>query len=155
MKDVIEILRQQIVLCTRLMELIKEQRPEIIGGRAKEASALASAMEPLMTKLMALEKKQKQLLFTLRAKDISTWLADQPESKEQAMAMLLLEKQQKLTAALKEESAVNRQFLDRNIKFIDYSVNVMTQTAAGVTYGTPEGNGGRPVQGQKMFDANI
>ena len=61
MKDVIEILRQQIVLCTRLMELIKEQRPEIIGGRAKEASALASAMEPLMTKLMALEKKQKQL----------------------------------------------------------------------------------------------
>ena len=71
------------------------------------------------------------------------------------MALQLLEKQAGLLQKLKEASGNNLQYLNKNIEYIDYNVNVMTCTAAGVTYGTPGDNGGMPIQGSKMFEANV
>ena len=66
-----------------------------------------------------------------------------------------LDKQEEILQELKGINSRNMQFLDRHSKFIDYSINVMTQTSAGVTYGTPGDNGGMPVQGRKMFDTGV
>ena len=50
---------------------------------------------------------------------------------------------------LQEAKEANKQYLDRNMKFIDFNINVMTQTEAGATYGSG------PVQGRKMFQADV
>ena len=120
MKDIIDILRQQLILCRRLLELAQAQKIELVKTDAVAARKLTSEIEPVMADINSLEKRKEELLTDLKA-----------------------------------VNSANMQYLDRHTKFIDYNINVMTQTSAGVTYGTPGDDGGMPVQGRKMFEAGV
>ena len=155
MKDIIDILRQQLVLCARLFELVKAQKKELITVNAVAASQLSREMETVMASISAVEKRKNMKLSALREDTLAQCLASQPDGPEKSFAIQLLTKQEVLLQEIKDANGNNLQYLDRNSKFIDYSINVMTQTSAGATYGTPEGYGGMPVQGVKMFEAGV
>ena len=148
MQDLIHIIRQQLVLCLRLYELTREQQNALVNTAAPAVQRLTKEIEAVVIDLNRLEKKRRDFLQQQGSRDAASWVAVQPEGLEKNMALQLLEK-------LKEASGNNLQYLNKNIEYIDYNVNVMTCTAAGVTYGTPGDNGGMPVQGSKMFEANV
>ena len=110
-------------------------------------------MEPYITKLGLLATRQRKLLNNVNIED---WLKQQPDSPEKQMSLSLLDKLMEQLAQLKLKTVVNKELLKRDIKYVDYNVNVMTQTSAGVTYGTSKSQygDGRPVQGVSMFEAN-
>ena len=155
MKDIIDILRQQLILLGRLLELAKAQKEKLVHTDAEAARKLSADMEPIMIDISSLDKRKDGIMAELHTHSLLEWLEKQPESSDKAMLQTLLNKQEDILQELKGINSRNMQFLDRYSKFIDYSINVMTQTSAGVTYGTPGDNGGMPVQGRKMFDTGV
>ena len=69
--------------------------------------------------------------------------------------MQLLKKMQKALDQLKTMAGDNRQYLEKNMGYIDYNINVLTGAAAGVTYSAAEAGGIGTVNGTKMFEVNI
>ena len=155
MKDIIDILRQQLILCRRLLELAQAQKIELVKTDAVAARKLTSEIEPVMADINSLEKRKEELLKDLKVDNLSAWVAKMPASPEKEVISTLLSKQENVLQDLKAVNSANMQYLDRHTKFIDYNINVMTQTSAGVTYGTPGDDGGMPVQGRKMFEAGV
>ena len=155
MQDLLHIIRQQLVLCLRLFELTKEQANALVHTAAPAVQRLTKEIEAVIIDLNRLEKRRQDFLRQQGCRDAAAWVDGQPEGLEKDMALQLLKKQAGLLQKLKEATGNNLQYLNKNIEYIDYNVNVITQTAAGVTYGTPGDNGGMPIQGSKMFEANV
>lgn len=153
MKEIIGIIRQRLVLITSMLKLVDEQKEALKHTDAKEISRTTKALEPYITKLGLLATRQRKLLNNVNIED---WLKQQPDSPEKQMSLSLLDKLMEQLAQLKLKTVVNKELLKRDIKYVDYNVNVMTQTSAGVTYGTSKSQycDGRPVQGVSMFEAN-
>lgn len=153
MKEIIGIIRQRLVLITSMLKLVDEQKEALKHTDAKEISRTTKALEPYITKLGLLATRQRKLLNNVNIED---WLKQQPDSLEKQMSLSLLDKLMEQLAQLKLKTVVNKELLKRDIKYVDYNVNVMTQTSAGVTYGTSKSQygDGRPVQGVSMFEAN-
>lgn len=160
MKEIIDILRQQLILTRNLKKQSDEERVALKTVKPRDVHRVSREMESMLAKLAVLEKRQTQLLNGM---DIRQWLDKQPNSPEREMAEGLLQKLWDQLLELKVVTIGNRELLKRNIEYIDYNVNVMTQTTAGVTYGAPHGSGygmsqqsgGMPVQGKKMFEAGV
>lgn len=155
MKEIIDVVRQQLVLVTRLNEVTEKNRELLVKTDAKEARKSILSMEPILTKLGALEKRQQQLLTDRGGSTLAEWIQQQAPSLEKQIAENLLGKLTEQLGRLKSRNSENLHLLERNIKFIDYNINVMTQTTAEVTYGAPQGSGGGPVQGRKIFDTGV
>lgn len=155
MRDLIQIVRRQLALCLRLLELIKAQQSALINTAAADVRRLTKEIETVIIDLNGLEGKRQDFLQKNGGGDAAAWVSRQPAGPGRDMAARLLAKQAELLQKLKEESGNSLQYLNKNMEYINYNMNVMTQTAAGVTYGAPGGSGGRPVQGDRMFEAGV
>ena len=155
MKEIIEILRQQLILCGRILEISQKQQQNLVKHAAAASGAAAAEMEPLLVSLQKSEAAKIQLLRTLGIRDLSEAIAKQPTSREKEMALRLLEKLQQVMKGLKELNGHNQELLKRNMQYIDFNINVITQATAGTTYGASGGQPAQPDGGMKMFDTNI
>lgn len=154
MKEIIDVIRQQLILTLSLTKTFEEQNEALKKGDPVGVTKNSRAVEPVITKLGLLDNRMLQLLNDDKL-DVAQWLAMQPESPEKEVAQKLLKKLTEQLNWLKKETIINHELLRREIQHVNYNVNVMTQTSAGVTYGTSHDCDGKPAQGTKMFDANI
>lgn len=155
MKEIIEVLRQELILCSRILELSKLQQKILVRNEADEARSIAAKIEPLLSNLGKVEESKRQLLRQQQCDTIVDLLAKSYRNAEREMAIRLLEKLDKDMQELKAISAQNQSLLRRNMGYIDFSINVITQTAAGTTYASSGGQSAEPSSGMKMFDTNI
>lgn len=155
MQEFIQFLRQQLVLCLRLLELSGQQREALIHTAAPAVRRLTKEIETVIIDLNLLEKKRKAFLQQQKAQNAAEWLSTQRDSLEKNMALQLVGKLEKALNQLKTVAGDNKQYLDKNMSYIDYNINVLTGTAAGVTYSAAEVGGVGTLTGTKMFEANI
>lgn len=155
MQEFIQFLRQQLVLCLRLLELSGQQREALIHTAAPAVRRLTKEIETVIIDLNLLEKKRKAFLQQQKAQNAAEWLSTQRDSLEKNMALQLVGKLEKALKQLKTVAGDNKQYLDKNMSYIDYNINVLTGTAAGVTYSAAEAGGVGTLTGTKMFEANI
>lgn len=155
MQDFIQFLRQQLVLCLRLLDLANQQKDALVHMSAQDVQRLTKEIEAVIIDLNLLGQKRQRFLQQHGAPNDAAWLAAQADGAEKHMAQKLLDKIQGALAQLKAASGDNRQYLEKNMSYIDYNVNILTGAAAGVTYNAAEAGGIGTVTGTKMFEANI
>lgn len=155
MQEFIQFLRQQLVLCLRLLELSGQQREALIHTAAPAVRRLTKEIETVIIDLNLLEKKRKAFLQQQKAQNAAEWLLTQRDSLEKNMALQLVGKLEKALNQLKTVAGDNKQYLDKNMSYIDYNINVLTGAVAGVTYSAAEAGGVGTMTGSKMFEANI
>lgn len=155
MQEFIQFLRQQLVLCLRLLELSGQQREALIHTAAPAVRRLTKEIETVIIDLNLLEKRRQAFLQQQKAQNAVEWLSTQRDSLEKNMALQLVGKLEKALNQLKTVAGDNKQYLDKNMSYIDYNINVLTGTAAGVTYSAAEVGGVGTMTGTKMFEANI
>lgn len=155
MQDFIQFLRQQLVLCLRLLDLANQQKEALVHMSAKDVQRLTKEIETVIIDLNLLSTKRQNFLKQHGVPNDAAWLAAQPDGAEKRMAQKLLDKIQGALDQLKTSSSDNRQYLEKNMSYIDYNVNILTGAAAGVTYNAAEAGGIGTVNGTKMFEANI
>ncbi len=155
MQEIIQLIRQQLVLCLRILELSSQQREALIHTAAPAVQRLTKEMEIVIMDLNRQERKRREFLTAQGASTVAEWLENQPAGLERDMAQQLLAKEAAVLERLKTASANNQQHLNNNMKYISYNINVLTGAVAGVTYGAAEAGGMATVPGTKMFEANI
>ena len=155
MQEFIQFLRQQLVLCLRLLELSGQQREALIHTAAPAVRRLTKEIETVIIDLNLLEKRRQAFLQQQKAQNAVEWLSTQRDGLEKNMALQLVGKLEKALNQLKTVAGDNKQYLDKNMSYIDYNINVLTGAVAGVTYSAAEAGGVGTLIGTKMFEANI
>ena len=156
MEEIIGILRAQLVLCKELLKLTEQQRIYLLERDQRGLTAIVSKEEDYMGKISLFERKKSKIFSDCQVEHISEFI-DRAESSDAAVMVRRLVRQlDEILGQLKEKNQRNQAILQKNIDFIDFSVNVITQTAAEPVYGKkidPLSPG--VVSQKKMFDQNI
>lgn len=156
MSDAIKLLHAQKMLGTECLEKLKTVKKALQEpGNGVSVTRAVQAMEPVLTKLSKLEKLHEEFLAKSGKKRLTAYAAELPNSGERDSVMQLLSEVQELEKRLQKELASAQALLKRKKEFVDFHINVMTQTAANETYAPPGASEVENRRGVKMFDANV
>lgn len=156
MREAIRILRQELVLCTRLAEL-QEELADCLKGHVSGngVSKTVRELECVLADISKLEGEQKALLERAGKPDLRSFLDGQSPSVEREMALRLLDQVSSQQEKLRKQSAANRLLLERSKQFVDFQMNVLSRTKANPTYGPPNAGEAEHQRGRRMFDQNV
>lgn len=154
MKRAIELLRMQLLLLGRLEDSSKALETALKKNKGDEAGRLSLEMEKI---LLSLGKAEKSADLYIKERNRKNWeevLADFRSSPEKKMARELLRRVQERLEALKAATDKNAVLLDKDVKYVNFSINVLTGASAGTTYAATaaQPGAGRAVD---MLDASV
>ena len=152
MDEAIKLLREQAILCSRLLELLGKMS-DSLKENSHDIEELVQKMDPIVTDLSRNSNKAKDFLDKSNCKTFGEFinLADNGVQKDVANRLLkqITNLQEKMAYGMK----LSAQLLVKGSEFINFNLNVLSQTSASPTYGaeakTPT-NANR-----RIFDANI
>lgn len=156
MNDAVKLARAQMTLgteCLENLQAIKKALQENSNG--KGVAHAVQAMEPALSRLGRLEKLKADFLAKSGKKHLAAYAAAIPDSEERAVVMRQLHELREMEERLQKELAATQALLKRSKEFVDFHINVMTQTAANDTYAPPGASEVENRRGIKMFDANV
>ena len=78
MQELIQFIRQQLVLCLRLLELLQQQRSALVHTEPAAVGGLTKDIEIVVIDLNRLEKQRQEFLRRHHSGDAAQWLAKQP-----------------------------------------------------------------------------
>ena len=155
MDKVIKLLREQVILCSRLSELFKNLSEALkTSTSGTSVTTSVQSIELLMSNLSKNDLNIRELLKSYKISDLKTFVENNSNSIEGNVANNLLIKLGNLQKRIRHQITNVARLLINSKKFIDYNINVMTQTVASTTYGPSNANIGN-LQKRRMFDANI
>lgn len=155
MKELIEIWRQQMVLCLNIRKLLTRQQEVLTSLDSVLLNQITAELEPLLGRLDNLQRQQEIFLSAHKAKDAAAFLKEQPVSPERILSEKLIKKIQAEIKAIRSQHDASQRLLQNNMDFIDYNINVMTQVSAGTVY-APDSSGMTPTGSRtKMFDHSV
>ncbi|MBQ1868678.1 flagellar export chaperone FlgN [Selenomonas sp.] len=156
MDEAVKLIRTQLLLSTECLERLQAIKKALKENSAGEGVTEAvRAIEPTLLKLGQLEKAMQAFLEKTGKKRMTAYAASMPDSVERDAVMRLLARIQGLDERLQRELASTQALLKRSKEFVDFHINVMTQTAANDTYAPPGAPEVENRRGIKMFDANV
>ena len=155
MEKMIKILTAQLFLCEKLLELNEKYRKNLLDRTTGHSQDLIAQQEECMGKIMALEsRKQAELKHAAAAtlEEFSERKANRTDDRLQSLNERL-----RMTAdRLKRWNHHNQELLQKNMAFIDFSINVLTNTMTDSTYAKQGNTSPHAVVSQKkMFDQKI
>lgn len=151
MTELIVMLKAQITLGRQLLSFSDLQKQYLLAGDGKNSAELTMKTEQVINKFSLLERKKQKLLqdyleCVINVEQNSTLEEDTVSQLEQRLRMIVLD--------LKEKNAENSSLLHKIIEFINFNINIMSQTVADTTY-APKGASSAAVRKKKMFDQTI
>jgi flagellar biosynthesis/type III secretory pathway chaperone len=153
MREAIKVIRKQMLLNTRLLELFEALREALrTDTSGKSVSRAVQQMEPLLSEFAKLEREQQKFLGERQKNNMWEFVQAQPSSVERDVALRLLQQLGDVQQRLRSESEESRLLLARSKEFVDFHMNVLSETQAGTTYGPQDAERER---GMRLFDQNV
>ena len=154
MKRAIDLLRVQLLLLGRLADSSKAMEEALKKNKGDEAGRLALEIEKTLLSLGKAEKASDQYI---KEKNKNNWdevLADFLPSPEKKMARDLLDRIYERLEGLKRATDKNAVLLDKDVRYVNFSINVLTGASAGSTYAASaaQPGAGRAID---MLDASV
>ena len=134
MKRAIDLLRVQLLLLGRLADSSRAMEETLKKNKGDEAGRLALEIEKTLLSLGKAEKASDQYI---KEKNKNNWdevLADFLPSPEKKMARDLLDRIYERLEGLKRATDKNAVLLDKDVRYVNFSINVLTGASAGTTY---------------------
>ncbi len=155
MEEMLHLLEEELSLCNKLNEAAEKQRMALkdnLDGQA--AGGTAQVVNRLLETLAALEKKKEDFLNRAEAPTMMEAIRRQPYSSDKQRARKLLKDVDETLRELKRLCFTNQSLLERDMDYLNFNINVMTQAQAGPGYAAPE-QAPKAVQGRKLFDQSV
>ncbi len=154
MKRAIDLLRVQLLLLGRLADSSRAMEETLKKNKGDEAGRLALEIEKTLLSLGKAEKASDQYI---KEKNKNNWdevLADFLPSPEKKMARDLLDRIYERLEGLKRATDKNAVLLDKDVRYVNFSINVLTGASAGTTYAASaaQPGAGRAID---MLDASV
>ena len=156
MNDAIRLLRAELLLMQECLD--KLQRIKVIlqeNTNGAEVEAAVQAIQPILAKLSLLDTRKREFLQRVGKTRMTAYAADQPDSVERNTVLHLLQQVQRSERSMRKELDDAKELLKRSKQFVDFHINVITQTAANDTYVPPGAAELENRRGVRMFDTNI
>ena len=155
MREAIKVIRKQMLLNTRLLELFEALREALrTDTSGKSVSRAVQQMEPLLSEFAKLEREQQKFLGERQKNNMWEFVQAQPSSVERDVALRLLQQLGDVQQRPRSESEESRLLLARSKEFVDFHMNVLSETQAGTTYGPQDAERERE-RGMRLFDQNV
>lgn len=155
MDKVIKILREQMILCRRLIDIFNGLNTAFKNNTSGlDITSSVQAMEPIMKDLSKNDIKIQEFLKSEKVNDLKTFIESQPDSIERNVADRLINQVSNLQNQLRHKTVMAASLLVNSKAFIDFNLNVITQTRASNTYGPP-GTEMEHERKIRIFDANV
>ena len=155
MDEVIKNLREQLILCRRLNELLAELSGELKENTAgRGVTATVQEIEKVMPEMTKADAKLQEFLRASSLESLNAYIERQPEGVERNVAERLINQVGKLQMELQKRLFNASTLLVNSKKFIDFNMNVMSRATAGTTYGR-RGNETGGSSGRSIFNASI
>ena len=155
MEKMIKILKAQLFLCEKLLELNEKQRNYLLDRTVGHSQDIVAQQEEYMGKIMALESQKQIELKNVAAATLEEFLQRKAEGKDDKLRDLN-ERLRMAADRLKRWNHHNYELLQKNMAFIDFSINVLTNTMTDSTYAKQGNSSPHAVVSQKkMFDQMI
>ena len=152
MDETIKILREQIILCSRLPELLDELI-KVMRENSPEVQEPIRKIETVMRELSENEKKAQAFLKRVKAKNFSEYIAAQKKNIQRDMAEKLLKKSAEVQSRIKTQSEELKVLLQNGKKFVEFNLNILSQTSASEIYGNRAQRDSQRTR--RIFDANV
>ncbi len=152
MEETISLLREQTILCSRLLKLFADLII-ILKSNSLEMAETIKKIEPLITELSRNAEKSQLFLKKAGVKTFGDFLDFQEQGVKLDVARRLLNQAENLQARLKNQTESASRLLENGGAFVSFNLNVLSQTAAGGTYGAEAVAGSQRTR--RIFDANV
>lgn len=156
------LLKAQNTLCRQLIVLGRQQEECMLQGLSQQLREVMKMQESTFSKFVQIETKKQRLLQEQskisgvdfdEERTIAEILSVAPKREQEEM-MAHREQFIQSMQELKNINQQNRTLLDNEVQFIDFNINIMTQTTADDIY-APQGQNGSVISKKKMFDQTI
>lgn len=156
------LLKAQNTLCRQLIALGRQQKECMLQGLSQQLREVMKTQEGTFRKFVQIETKKQRLL---QEQSKSSGLDfDEERTLAEMISVAPKREQEEMKAhsqqfiqsmqELKNINQHNRTLLDNEVQFIDFNINIMTQTTADDIY-APQGQNGSVISKKKMFDQTI
>lgn len=153
MDRVIKMLREQMILCSRLSEIFDNLNNAFKEARSGfDVTSSVQKVEPLMRDLSKNDASISEFLKLVSVENLGAFIEQQPAGVERNVAERLLNQVGSLQKRLRHQITNVARLMVNSKRFIDYNINVMSQTVADDIYGAKRELGQH--QRRRVFDAN-
>lgn len=151
MENVIKLLREQTILCRRTLELFAKLI-ELLEQNSPDLSELILKIEKILPDLRKNAVQSQKFLQSQNCKNFADFLEKQENSIQNDVAKRLLAQSEILQTQLKRKINSAQLLTDKGAVFVNFNLNLLSQTSAGTTYGEQSLSSQSKLQ---MIDANI
>ena len=152
MDEAIKLLREQAILCSRLNELL-DKLTESLKNFTHETQEIVQQINPLVADLSKNSTKTQEFLQAANVQTFGEFIKAANDSVEKEVAERLSKKvvdlQEKMVSGMKVAAGV----LVNCSNFVNFNLNVLSQTSASPTYGAEAQTATNA--NRRIFDANI
>ena len=152
MDEAIKLLREQAILCSRLNELL-DKLTDTLKNFTHETPEIVQQINPLVADLSKNSTETQKFLQAANFQTFGEFINAADDSVEKEVAERLLKKvvssQEKLVDGMKVAAGV----LVNGANFVNFNLNVLSQTSASPTYGAEAQTATNA--NRKIFDANV
>lgn len=152
MDEVIKLLRGRVVLCGQLLKLFAELI-DLLKDNSAETFEVLKKINDITKKLSQNAAESQKFLDDLKIKTMTDFLASQPKDIKRDVAERLLIQCDNFQAQLKAKSDTAAKLTEKGKKFVDFTLNLMTQTQSSNTYGKAAEASAQSKR--HIFDANV
>ena len=153
MESAIKLLREQMILCRRLSEIFEELSEAFKTGRSgADVTSAVQRIEPLMMELSKNDRQSQKFLKSSKAENLKSYIELKSDGAEKEVALKILAQTNSLQEKIRHQITNVARLMINSKSFIDYNLNVMSQTVANDTYGADSKLGQH--QRRRVFSAS-
>ncbi len=152
MDEVIRLLREETVLCSRLTELFAELK-KVLTENSPQVSDAVQKIEPVMRELSENELAAKKFLRSVNAKNFEEFVFSQQYSIQRELSERLLKQSASLHERLRNLVEETGRLLKTGRAFVDFNLNILSRTTTNNIYGATSET--KSSGGRRIFDANV
>lgn len=152
MDEAIKLLREQAILCSRLLELLKKLS-DSLKKTSLDTAEIVQEMDPIVTDLSRNSAKSQKFLTALNCKTFGEFISAAEDGVQKDVANRLLKQVVTLQEKMAQGMKTSAELLVNGSKFISFNLNVLSQTTAAPTYGSAAQTATN--SNRRIFDANI
>ncbi len=152
MDEVIAILREQTILCNRLLKLFAELT-DLLKNNSLDMVQSVRKIEPIVKELSGNSIRSQNFLDRMRAKNLSEFLNAQEQSGKREVAESLLKQANNLQTQIRNATATLKRLTKNGMDFVNFNINVMSRSSTNVSYGAGATTGTQ--SNRRIFDTNV
>lgn len=152
MDQVIALLRGRVVLCGQLIKLLAELVDKL-ESNSSDTAELVRKIEAIVKDLSLNAANSQKFLEGAKVNSLSEFISAQEEGIKRDVAGRLLSQTEKLQEQLKVKMETAAMLTATGKKFVDFTLNLMTQMQTNDTYGAAAEASAHAKR--HIFDANV